>query len=174
MLIIKRLSIILILLFCAMIASAQIQRNILGCNLGTSTKSAVANTLKQKGIRYENLSATQIGAYNVTFGGIDWKYVIFNFFNNKLFQVDFGCTSLESSSEHLNVSYNRVLGVLKKKYQKYYSPRYSTLTNTSFDDNTTGVDLNFETKSDGITILSLDYKYYPLFDKYTESQEAEF
>lgn len=170
----KRLSFMLLFTFCVLIISAQIQRDILGCNLGTSSKNTVANTLKKKGLRYENASTTQLCAFNVEFGGINWKYVFFNFFDNKLYQIAFMCSSFDSSPEHLKISYDRVSGILQRKYKKYYSSMYSDATNTSYDDKTTGVDLYYGTKSDGSTILSLDYKYYPLFDRLGQTQEDEF
>jgi hypothetical protein len=174
MLMLKRLSITLLISFCTMLSSAQIQRNILGCNLGTSSKNAVVNTLKKKGVRYDNTSSTQLCAYNVQFGGISWSFVFFNFYGNKLYQVAFMCSSSESTSEHLSISHNRVSGILQRKYKKYYSAEFSDASNISYEDKTTGVDLYYGTNSNGLLILSLDYKYYPLFDKLGQSQEDDF
>lgn len=183
----KRIIIIFIVVFIPLASIAQIQRSLMGCTLGSSTKSSVL-ALYPAGhiIESDNETAVCPGLpihlnttkgsplieHNVAFAGIDWSYACFGFYNNTLCEVVFG------SYMHPSVGdWNSLKRTLISKYGKYqkdhskYQEGYEegdsyTIEYYIFSDGKTRIVLNSWVEKNGcLNAFTLRYQYISLFDR---------
>lgn len=140
--------IFLMSIFCisAFSANAQIKNTILGSTLGKSTEQTVLQMVQTKGYVYTKTTQT-ITCNDVNFAGYGWEKVVFYFYKNTLYKVEFKDPYVPSE-KHIK-SYNRptkkydimstISEAIKKKYVEF--------------------DSGFGTYKDGVTKLELSFGF---------------
>lgn len=166
----KRTIFVGLLLLCVLAASAQIQRNLLGFTLGTTTKSVVYNKYKT----YKSFSKDEYGNYTVSdivFAGEKWDYVSFEFTNNKLEAVQFVMAEPFSSKNEINTAREKFNSMLWEKYSEYINV-ISDSDSKVFCDNKT--DLIFIYRIiDYNACISIRYSDRELFDQSSQKEMDE-
>lgn len=168
----KRLYLLLFFSVWFCIINAQIQKVILGCTLGHSSKSFVEQSLKRQGYVLEKCNDPRVYQAatfydikdGVSFGGINWDYARLRFINGKFASISFVKNwASKAICEKLKVT-------LMNKYKKYFIHKYGDY-NPVFDDKTT--ELILMGASDG-EYLSIDYSNKSLFDdNYNQSGASD-
>ena len=180
----KRIIAIIIVVFIPLAMMAQIQRSLMGCTLGSSTKSSVLSLYPncQLGISGSDdedafcpgLSIHQntakgsplIESY-IAFAGIDWSYAYFGFYSNTLCEVVFGSYEHPSAGD-----WNSLKRTLISKYGKYqkdhstYQEGDYKIEYYIFSDGKTRIVYNSWVEENGsIYAFTLRYQYISLFDR---------
>lgn len=125
--------------------SAQLQRHILGQELGKTTKSEALSSLESKGAHLEVMGGDDVLVLkDISFGGFSWTYVFMTFYNDILLNVLF--------SDSPDSIYNEE--AREKKYQKL-----STKITKKYSSYLVKDDLDGKDFSDNITIVSIFNKH---------------
>lgn len=105
----KKTVLLFLLSFFYLNASAQLQRHILGQELGKTTKSEALSSLESKGAHLAVMGGDDVLVLkDISFGGFSWTYVFMTFYNDILLNVLF--------SDSPDSIYNEE--AREKKYQK--------------------------------------------------------
>ena len=139
----KKVLVIFLALIIGLSMSAQIQNKPLGFTLGETTKSEVYNKYKNEPLFLEDETGL-IGVGGLQFAGQTWDIVTFEFYNNRLFAVQFFLTEPQTSRQLMDVLWDNFQLNLLEKYGEYY-----------YDNSKP----DFKLYSDGKTDLSLSYQY---------------
>ena len=111
----RRTIFICLLLVCVLAASAQIQRNILGCTLGATSKAQAINNLKTNNYLFGEPSESSINIYNVFFGGHKWEVASMKFYNDSFYDIEF----MDFKLDPLDTFYYDIGNALDHKYSNY-------------------------------------------------------
>ena len=160
----KRLITLIFVLAISITTFAQIQTQILGMTLGSTTKQSALNILKQKGYKIKENTSTNIDVEGVNFGGVKWRYTSFNFYKGKLLYVYFHINSLDIEISTIDAIYDRVNGNLMTKYKKYYDAEYSPDNGCAYIDNKVWLETD-RFWSQNVYHFYLQYTYMPLDDQ---------
>lgn len=118
----KRVIVIMILVFAYTLCNAQITRKFWGLELGKSTEKQVVDVLKQKGFSPEvdkGLNCISVETDNFfNFGGGMWSYVSFSFYEGKLYCVHFQNNEYQVPMGILEM-FNNLKERIETKYAKY-------------------------------------------------------
>lgn len=119
--------IILILSLVAFSANAQIKDTILGSTLGRSSQQSVLKTIQDKEYAFTEISET-ITCSDVEFAGYGWEKVIFYFYKQVLYKIEFEHPYVISEKEIRSwdrpTKTSNIMDVVREaaqtKYHKYY------------------------------------------------------
>ena len=149
------------------VASAQIERNILGFTLGSTTKSQVVASVKSNNISYsygfrDSYSTkardedTKISLYNVQYKGYTWDICVLEFINDKL-----GYISMWSNTRSAWSRFKELTKSFGEKYY-FYNAMYSDYR-TYFNDGGMYLEVSYQPlsiKEDMISITFSDIKLF--------------
>ena len=155
----KLFTVLTIVLLTANLSIGQIRTNIIGATLGVSNKTTVARILKNKHVKFWEQDGGLV-ANHIQFAGFKWSAVFFEFYNNKLYSIDFRDDSLNKDSMLLASVFKRIGNDLYRKYSYYYNSEESSVGNIIFSDNNVEIILEGE-NNNGIFNLSVMYLYLP-------------
>lgn len=180
----KKIIIIFIVLFIPLATMAQIQRSLMGCKIGVSTKSSVLSLYPNCQVGFKDsdeedafcpglpihlntAKGTPLIEQHVAFAGIDWSYAYFGFYDNILCEVVFGSYDHPSAGD-----WNSLKRTLISKYGKYQKNHSSyqlgemTIEYYIFSDGKTRIVYNSWVEKTGIIYaFTLRYQYINLFDR---------
>lgn len=106
-------------IFSFIAVNAQLQRTLLGNNLGVTKKAQVIQNMKRKGKKVKIIESNLVQVEDITFGGEHWPYVYFRFYNDVLFHVYFQDTGFDTPRESLDYTWRNLRSSLKNKYSLY-------------------------------------------------------
>lgn len=168
----KRTLFTLVLLLCTLMASAQIQRKILGFTLGITSKTIVYNYLKSNRIKFSTNEEGEYVASKIKFAGQIWDSVFFTFYNGKLYNLDFCINEDSTPIQTMDLIYENLDKSLSHKYANYYNFNESTNENKVYSDNVTNITFTYGYLL-GSKSLSIMYTYLPLFNRKLSSDADE-
>jgi len=137
----KKSILTLVFLVCAIVSSAQIQRNILDFTLGTTTKTQVNNYLKNNHIEFSQDKTGMVEARDIKFAGHVWPVIQFSFYKNKLYIVKFLDNDGFTPAETLTLVCDNLKTGLFNKYSSCYKGKEDSMW--MFGDGRTEVYLSY-------------------------------
>lgn len=152
----KRITIILFLVFCSLNMYSQLQNQFFGCTLGYTSERSVFDQLKQKGYN-PFYSYNVLVINNPSFGGAKWPCVAFYFKNDKLSEVRFMQDRTTSTIHSIRNTFNTLRRKLKEKYDNYKFEEDTQVV--TFGDEKTLIALSLE--EEDIPCVKLQYFYAP-------------
>jgi len=160
----KKVVILTVLVCLSLNISAQIQRTFFGLELGKSTSEQVFESLKDKDAFYETLNGEKsIIVKNTRFGGYEWDYAIFSFYNNLLTSVLFEDFNNPNSGDR----YDKIIYTIYPKYREYI--KKFTPDTQSYKDDRTILIINKEKDN-----VSMMYSDIELYDEQSVNERNEF
>lgn len=141
----KRYLITFIALLFSSISFAQITRSIWGLKLGESTLKEVKSVVREKGfkLKKESEGLYSVESKKLTFGGANWYYLLFKFYDNKLVS----CQFLGDDNHDLSLIYTH------EKLKKSLHTKYADYLNSSGNHNNQNIDMY----NDNDTMIFLIY-----------------
>lgn len=158
----KRLLLLIFILFVSITSFAQIQKKVFKCTLGTSTYQQVEKILENN---YKNPwfdgSRTILGFDNIEYGGYMWHKVTFTFYNKVLYTV-----KLEGSNFATRQDFSDLKADLERKYSQYK-------TSEGYDDGTVVIKTSFiENPQYNYKSATISYEYKPFTEKKQKENES--
>lgn len=108
------------LMVCSLSAYSQqyIQNKFFGCPWNSSMLR-MRDSLKNKNYSVSKENDNLLEAYNVRFGGVDWRFAYFDYFRDRLYRVSFSINFKTKSEMYRAFDYMR--DQLVEKYKSYES-----------------------------------------------------
>lgn len=166
----KRFYILIYFSLCTIIASAQIQRNILDFTLGVTTKTQVLNYIKSHHYNYSINADGNFVVEKIKFAGQIWPIAFFSFYKGIFYDISFHNSDGDTPKETLDIKWNRLDYSLKRKYSGYIIE--SKNNSYIYSDNKTQVWSKYE-YFNGRWALSLIYYDIQLSQQKIQSEEDE-
>ena len=168
----KILIIFVSLFFVNLCLSSQIQRKFYDFTLGQTSKSEVVNYFKAKQIEIVDNKENSVAVRNVRFGGYEWPFSAFRFYNNKLVFVYFSNDEQSNSKESLSKTWEHLVTIIDKKYSNFFVSKTSSENILFYNDNITNVQLKY-TVFEGIEAITLSYADNQLLSEECKEDENE-
>ena len=138
---------------------AQIQKDILGFQLGKSTRNEVVNHFKETG---NNILESDdiVSIESLDFYGESWPLVSFNFYEDKICSVQFVNVDVITPKDKLDKIWNNLNNLLSEKYTAYYGKSISTKELKLFNDGDILINLIYEVYqgAQGLLLVFYDNK----------------
>lgn len=141
----KRIWLLLFSFFLCLNVSSQIQRQFFGLQLAETTIQEAWDRLSNIGENIDDKDNIII-VENVRFGGYNWPFAFFRFYDNVLCSVSFSASELITGKSSVDDTFNSLKKKLDRKYSEYYIKEHSNGEFTIYNDN--------------VTDLMLRYSYY--------------
>lgn len=106
-------------LFISLSINAQIQRTFFGLELCKATKQDVKEMLQSKGIQSNDYNVDNINIQDVTFGGITWDNILFQFDGDVFYSVVFGKKGFSLNKENVKKEVKSIEDILREKYSHF-------------------------------------------------------
>lgn len=159
-------------LFYAPISFGQIQRKILGLELGVTTKQDAINILTQKGFKINQEYEYFIINGPISFGGNEWDGIMVNFQGEKLLSIFFmdGAKNKFNEQSILVNSWETLKLKLKRKYSEYFYKEDVEKNLQFFSDENTEIMLSYSTTP---LLLALCYVDKTLQESKSNEEDEE-
>ena len=164
----KKVVLLLIMLVLVLNASAQLQRQFWGQELGKATKSEVLSSLESKGAFLTNISGSEVVFIkNVRFGGFSWGMAVFYFCDNILCRVMFSDFSDSYvNEEQCEIKWKELTKKFSIKYSEY--SKRNEIDCKSFGDDKTVVMIICKNNT-----VCLGYSDFELENKRMDNEDDE-
>ena len=165
-------ALIMMMFFVNSICNAQIQRNFFDFTLGLTTKKEVSKYFKSEGKKCSKRVDNSLCVQDVKFGGYNWPYAIFSFYNEKLYKVGFFDSGENTTEESLKTEWISLKTTISLKYESYLDQVFSSDYIKTFDDDTTTLLMLFQ-NIDGRGGISLIYSDDEMEHAVTKAEKDE-
>lgn len=152
----KKICILLLILFVNICASAQIQRNFFSFTLGETPKSEVIKYFKSKKYKTNERDDETLIITDLKFAGHTWPFSAISFYNGILNRVYFADNENYTSLQTLDLVWEDLSDKISKKYSDYYNYNLSNNESKIYYDDNTRFSIDYIV-FDGVKGLSLMY-----------------